>query len=340
MNQPESCRVLVVAGGVALEAAVRRLSEDSAPERYALTQAASLALAVESLRQYRPDCVLLDLARPGAAHAAELRRLREYLPCAALIAVAPAADREAALAAIRAGADDCLETETLGADHLRRAIDIAFERSAARSRLMTLALRDLVTGLANRTQCHDALERAVARATRSGQVLALLHLDLDHFNAINNTSGYAAGDALLKAVAARLAAQLRAGDLLARVGGDEFALILENVASRVAAAAVGRKLLKALATPISVGPESIAIAASIGIAFHPVDGETADDLIRSADQAMHAAKNRGGNRLGSFSGLLDATRGPEGARARPEVAAQLRPVLYPATELSPDSALA
>ena len=338
MNQPESCRVLVVAGGITLEAACACLADGSAPGRYTLTRAASVALALESLRQYRPDCVLLDLDRPDAAQACELRRIREYLPCAALLAIAPAADRAAALEAIRAGADDCLETETLGAERLSRAIDIAFERSAARSRLMTLALRDLVTGLANRTQCHDALERAVARATRSGQVLALLHLDLDHFNAINNASGYAAGDALLKAVAARLAAQVRAGDLLARVGGDEFALILENVSSPEAAAAVGRKLLQTLAMPIAVGPEPIAIAASIGIAFHPVDGETADDLIRSADQAMHAAKHRGGNRLGSFSGLLDATRGPEGARTRPEVAAQLRPVLYPAAE--PASAVA
>ena len=171
-------------------------------------------------------------------------------------------------------------------------------------------------------------------------MLALLHLDLDHFNAINNTSGYAAADALLQAVAARLAAHVRAGDLLARVGGDEFALILEDVASREAAAAVGRKLLKALATPISVGPEPLCIAASIGIAFHPVDGETADDLIRAADQAIHAAKHCGGNRLASFSGLLDAILGPAAARVRPAVAVQLRPVLYPAAEIVVDSAVA
>ncbi len=334
MNEPESCRVLLVAAGASIEVACARLAAGSAPGRYAVTAVASLALGIESLRQYRPDCVVLDLGRPDAAQAPEVRRLREYLPCAALLAVAPVADRAAAVAAIRDGADDCLEAETLDAARLGRAIDIAFERSAGRSRLMTLALRDLVTGLANRTQFHDALERAVARANRSGQVLALLYLDLDHFNAINNTSGYAAGDALLKAVAARLAGQVRAGDLLARVGGDEFALILENVSSREAAAAVGRKLLKSLATPVAIGSEPLSIAASIGIAFHPVDGDTADDLIRSANQAMHAAKHRGGNRLGSFSGLLDATIGPEAGRLRPEVAAQSRPVLYPAAAVA------
>ena len=186
-----------------------------------------------------------------------------------------------------------------------------------------------------------ALEAAALRPRRQpSRALALRHLDLDHFIAINNASGYAAGDARLKAVAARLAAQVRAGDLLARVGGDEFALILENLSSREAAAAVGRKLRKTLAPPISVCPEPIAIAASIGIAFHPVDGETADDLIRRADQAVHAAAHRGGNRLGSFSGLLDARPRSDGARTRREVAEQLRPVLYPDAQPTPATAVA
>lgn len=331
MSQKEHCRVLVVAGSRATVSACERLEADFPVDAYAFTSAASLPLAIESLRQSRPDCVLLDVSRHDAVVAGEVRRLREYLPCAAFVTLAPAAHRELSLTAIREGADECLELEELNADRLARAIGLAFERSAARSRLMTLALRDLVTGLPNRTQFHDALERAVARANRSGEVLALLHLDLDHFNQVNNHAGYSAGDALLKSVAARLVGQLRAGDLLARVGGDEFALILENVESREAAAAVGRKLLKALATPIPVGTDLIEVAASVGIAFHPADGETADDLIRSADQAMHAAKHRGGNRMGSFSGLLlDAS--PEPTRVRPDVAPQLLPVLYPARE--------
>ena len=331
MNPNAPCRVLVIDGAAAgARSAAARLATRE-PGRLVVAAVRGLAGAAEHLRHHRPDCALLDLDGSDRPIGAAVRALREYLPCAPLIALAAGSDERAAIAAIRAGADDCLDRERLDAALLCRAIEIALARGAARSHLMGLALRDLLTGLANRTQFRDALERAVARADRSSQVLALLHLDLDDFAAINNAHGHFVGDALLKAVAARFASQVRAGDTLARVGGDEFALILENVSSHEAAAAVGRKLLAALGVPVIVENEAIPIACSVGIAFHPADGESVDDLIRSADLAMHAAKHRGGGRIGSFSGLLlDAAPGPEGLRPRGLPAGQLPPVLYPA----------
>jgi len=321
------CRVLVIEGGSSGSASSALLARE--PGRLLVNSVRGLAGAVEYLRHHRPDCALLDVGLTESPVEAAVRALREYLPCAPLIALAGGADEGAAIAAVRAGADDCLDRERLDARDLCRAIELALARGAARSHLMGLALRDLLTGLANRTQFRDALERAVARAGRSSQVLALLHLDLDDFAAINNAHGHFVGDALLKAVAARLAAQVRAGDTLARVGGDEFALILENVSAHEAAAAVGRKLLASLRVPVIVENEALSVGCSVGIAFHPADGESVDDLIRSADLAMHAAKHRGGGRIGSFSGLL-LDPAPEVLRPRGLPAGQLPPVLYPA----------
>ncbi len=336
MGEASACRVLLIEEG----AAAAPLDAAAFAPGFTVARVDSLAAAVLELRLDPPDCVLLALELKGDDMGRAVRSLREYLPCAALVALAPGSDHVAARAAIRAGADDCLENDALDARRLNRAIELAGERSAARSRLMTLALRDLLTGLANRTQFQDALGRAVARAARSGLVLALLHVDLDDFKSINNGYGYEVGDSILKAVAARLAAQVRLGDTLARIGGDEFALILENVGSHEAAAAVGRKLLGALAPAIAVGDETHRVLASIGIAFQPADGDSSDELILSADLAMHAAKHRGGGRIGSFSGLLlDPAPGIDAPRARLLAAGQRLPVLYPAPAPTADPAL-
>jgi diguanylate cyclase (GGDEF)-like protein len=180
---------------------------------------------------------------------------------------------------------------------------------AARARLLKLALRDPLTGLANRAHFEESLERATARAGRSGQLLALLYLDLDGFKLTNDALGHEAGDALLRAVAARFTAQVRAGDTLARIGGDEFAVILENLSSADSAAVVARKLVAALEAPFVIGHEEVRVGASVGIAFRPTDGLGAGELTRAADRAMYAAKRRGGNRIGSYSRLLTAGSG-------------------------------
>ena len=330
MGEARASQMLLIDGEFAAAPLAAHPAVTGLSARFSVSSAIGIAAAVAELRLDPPDCALLDLDVLGTERGAAICALGEYLPCAPLIALARVGDTTAAREAIRAGADDCLEKDTLDARGLCRAVELAAERSAARSRLMTLAHRDLLTGLANRSPFQQSLCRALARARRSHQVLGLLYVDLDDFKAINNGHGYDAGDANLKAVAARFAAELRLGDTLARVGGDEFALILENLASHEAAAAVGRKLLETLRAPIAVGRESFSVLASIGIAFQPADGDSAEDLILSADLAMHAAKHRGGGRICSFSGLLpDRGAGLNATHPRRLAAGQCPSVLYP-----------
>jgi diguanylate cyclase (GGDEF)-like protein len=287
---------------VLLEATAR-----AAPGQFEFAVVGTLRAALRRLGRAPTDCVLVDLAAPGSAGA--VAALREAAPETPLVALTALGDRREALTAIRHGADDCLEKTAFDARQLVRTIELAIERGAARGRLLKLALRDPVTGLANRAHFEESLQRATARAGRSGNLMAVLYLDLDGFKLTNDTLGHDGGDRLLKAVATRFAAQVRGGDTLARIGGDEFGVIVENLPGAAAAASVARKLVAALEAPLVVGHEQVRVGASVGIAFRPTDGVTAGELIRAADRAMYAAKRRGGNRIGSYSGLLTAGSG-------------------------------
>jgi diguanylate cyclase (GGDEF)-like protein len=231
---------------------------------------------------------------------------------------------------IRAGADDCLEKRGFDARQLCRSVDMSIERGVARRQLLGLALRDPMTGLGNWAQFHESLTRATARAGRSGQLMALIYIDLDGFKQVNDALGHDAGDVLLKAVAARFSSQLRAGDLLARIGGDEFGLILENLTHAQCATVVARKLLASLEAPVLIGHEEVCVGASIGIAIRPADGLDAKDLLRAADSAMYLAKRQGGTRICSPSDLLSgagATDLPRSALGEPmDATPQLRAV--------------
>jgi diguanylate cyclase (GGDEF)-like protein len=170
-----------------------------------------------------------------------------------------------------------------------------FERELDQQRLSYLARYDALTGLINRTLFSDRLESAVARARRDGSVVALMFLDLDGFKDVNDRLGHAVGDALLRQVAERIVACVRESDTVARLGGDEFTVILEGGQRVEDAGRVATKILRSVADPYRVGGEDIVITTSMGIAAFPLDGETAEDLLKGADIAMYSAKDAGRN---------------------------------------------
>ena len=174
------------------------------------------------------------------------------------------------------------------------ALDIT-ERKLAEEQARHLAHHDALTGLPNRTFLTEALHRALARALRSGQRIALHLIDLDRFKEINDTLGHPAGDAMLVEVAARMACCVREGDTLARMGGDEFAVLQEGLGDGSEAAAMTQRLLGALAAPIRLAGREITSGASIGVALGPDDGSEVAELIRHADLALHRAKSDGRN---------------------------------------------
>lgn len=168
------------------------------------------------------------------------------------------------------------------------------DRHAAQARLHYLAHHDPLTGLPNRAAFLAQLEHLMVTARASGTQLALLFIDLDHFQRVNDSVGHTAGDALLKTVAQRVGEQVRSTDRLARFGGDEFMLLLPGVRDPADVIHVANKLLAAVSSPLTVeGDRPISVTASLGVALYPRDGETPHLLIQHADAAMHVAKARG-----------------------------------------------
>ncbi|MDH3230391.1 MAG: EAL domain-containing protein [Alphaproteobacteria bacterium] len=169
------------------------------------------------------------------------------------------------------------------------ARDIA-ERKAQQELLEYLALHDPLTSLPNRTLLMDRLDHAIAASRRGGTRLALLILDLDRFKEINDTLGHAVGDSLLVAVGQMLGSPLRASDTVARLGGDEFAILLPSVAGLEQARDVAERIAAATSQAFPVEDLMLDVGVSIGAALYPDHGETAADLMRSADVAMYMAK--------------------------------------------------
>lgn len=157
------------------------------------------------------------------------------------------------------------------------------------------AFHDVLTGLPNRKLFSDRLSMAVVHAHRSSKLLAVLFIDVDRFKVINDTHGHDAGDDVLLSVAERLRSGLRAGDTVARIGGDEFAVLVTELRDSDDAARIAEKLLHSMVQPIQGDGRTFHVTASIGIAVCPIDGEDAETLLKNADGAMYRAKESGRN---------------------------------------------
>ncbi|MCB1876693.1 MAG: diguanylate cyclase [Chromatiales bacterium] len=164
------------------------------------------------------------------------------------------------------------------------------ERRRLERQLMHSAEHDYLTSLPNRSLFRDRLDVGLSKARRSNRRLALLYLDLDRFKPINDELGHEAGDQLLKETASRLRSCVRESDTVARYGGDEFIVLLDDIDEERDAEQVAEKILEALGRPVTLEGREVGIPASIGISFFPEDGKTQDQLIRRADAAMFAAK--------------------------------------------------
>lgn len=182
---------------------------------------------------------------------------------------------------------------TPGGHHVISVIRDFTERRRLEAALEHQALHDPLTGLANRTLFFDRLNQALSSASRDQRQVALVMLDLDGFKDVNDAHGHAVGDQVLKKLAGRLCKELRATDTSARIGGDEFALVLPRIAGTTAAERMVRKRLGDLQGVYTIGRRRIVIGASAGVAMYPHDGSDADTLLRHADSAMYFAKREG-----------------------------------------------
>jgi diguanylate cyclase (GGDEF)-like protein len=155
-----------------------------------------------------------------------------------------------------------------------------------------LAYHDNLTGLPNRGLLYDRLGLAITHARRQGTLLALLFLDLDDFKTVNDSFGHGSGDRLLVELAARVRSSVRAGDTVARIGGDEFIVLLDSVTGAQDAAHVAAKVLESVQAPYRLDRHEVSIATSVGVSVFPGDGTSPEELVRSADSAMYRDKQR------------------------------------------------
>lgn len=247
--------------------------------------------AVDRLRRFISTVILLPVLVLMAVFALVLRRMLRPLTDAAGRMHQMALGR-APLELLPVGRMDEVGELVFGFNHLLgklREQEEALRESEAR--MAHMAHHDALTGLPNRAMFEDRLHQAIVRAERNGTAFALLYIDLNDFKPVNDAHGHAVGDELLRQVAQRLAGAVRRADTVARIGGDEFAILLmDQQNASEAAAMVCEKCHTVLATPIRVADLALTVGASIGGALYPVDASDADRLIAHADQAMYTAK--------------------------------------------------
>jgi len=195
-------------------------------------------------------------------------------------------------------------TAALQSANTRLEAEIA-ERKQAESRAKHLADHDALTGLPNRRILEDRLTQALALSYRNRKQTASMFIDLDRFKTINDSLGHAVGDHLLQEVAQRLVNQLRVGDTVCRIGGDEFVVVLPEITRGADAAQVAQKIIETLSEPITLEGREITVTPSIGISVFPEDGSDAETLIRNADAAMYHAKEMGRSNYQFFTDQMN-----------------------------------
>lgn len=259
--------------------------------------------AIEMFQVKRPDLIILDVVMEGMDGFECAKRIRaihmeDWIP---IIFLSGSVDDESIVKGIDAGGDDYLAkpfSEITLAAKIKAMQRISVMREnlyEATKKLSILSSTDALTGAYNRLQFNKSIKEKIHQASRQKNLLALLFLDLDKFKAVNDTFGHRTGDLLLIEVTRRLQACLRLDDFLARMGGDEFAIILTDIEHKDVVHCVLQKIIDTLSSPYHLDGNTIHCSSSIGVVFYPDDGVDQEELARKADLAMYHAKKKGRN---------------------------------------------
>ncbi len=293
MTQDASVRVLLIEDNPGDARLVEILLSEVGTTSFEITHAERLSEALEHLSRSEYDVILLDLSLPDSSGVETVDQMRAAVHHMPVVVLSGQDDEDTALRAIQGGAEDYLLKGHGDGGLIARSIRYSIERKRSEERLAYMAQYDHLTGLTNRALFQDRLEQALARAKRSGALVALMFLDLDRFKAVNDTLGHGTGDLLLKKVAERLEGSVRETDTVARIGGDEFGIILEGLTEAQDAALVARKIIDKLVQPFVLDGHEVFVTTSIGIAVYP--SSNGDSLLTDADSAMYCAKEQGRN---------------------------------------------
>lgn len=261
----------------------------------------SLSMALGLLRRQDYDVILLDLRLPDGFGLELIKAVKDTAPDKPIVILSGVNDMELTLKAVQYGAQEYLVKDELNSNLLMRSIRYAIDHKQRELELAYLSEHDELTRIPNRHALKGRLRRAVLRCRQTNAMAALMFIDLDYFKMVNDTFGHAAGDLLLKQVAKRLHQCVRHDDTVARMGGDEFAVLLEGVREKEIVTGIAHKILQALSQVFVLNTNEVYITASIGIYMH--DGyETVDldKIVKYSDQAMYEVKTKGRNGLKYF----------------------------------------
>lgn len=267
------------------------LSRNSQPS-FSTSVYSTLELGKQALRNSHYDLYLIDLQLPDGS-GFDLLKLAEIESIdKPMVIITGTGEGDLDHQAMALGAIDFVHKNEIQSDQLVRRLRYAIQRKQYEVSLKHHANHDRLTGLAQAHYFREETDRAVIRHLRSGSHLALLLLDLDGFKTVNDNFGHSTGDKMLKHVSKVLRNLVRGGDLVGRLGGDEFGILLENVNDWSEPENLSRKLQARIARPLNDAKGDLRVGASIGIAQCPIDGSSGIELFECADLRMYEQKNQ------------------------------------------------
>ena len=272
---------------------------------YELVWCDRLELALTKILSQEFDVALLNYYW-GTANARDLLYAARVQACQTpIVVMTDEMETEVDREAIRAGAADYLVKGQIDHLLLERTLRYAIERKRTEQYLTRLAHYDALTDIPNRILFRDRLEHAISLAERDNASFTLIFVDLNGFKQVNDNFGHDAGDAIIRICAERLNACLRRSDSVARMGGDEFTLLLQNIAVNTDVAHIAEKVIKAIEQPADINGHEVVVGCSLGIAIYPQAGRDADTLLKHADMAMYKAKQDPGSSYRFFTEVMN-----------------------------------
>lgn len=291
----DATRILLVEDSPNDALLLRKSLQAAAPDVYAIQHVFSLRDALRALADTVFEVVLLDLHLPDVVEFSGLQNILQSAPRVPVIILTGHHDEAMAVRGVEMGAQDYLFKDNSGGAEIKRAIQYAIKRKQLEGELAAKANFDPLTGLSNRSSFESRLGMAIARSKRHPIHIGVFFMDLDRFKQVNDTLGHAAGDTLLKGVAERIKQCVRPYDTAARFGGDEFAVLVEDIGGKEDCTAVANKIIAQVTTPFSLQKQEVNIGVSIGIATNIGREQTSESIVRQADQAMYEAKRASGS---------------------------------------------
>lgn len=272
---------------------------------YDLVWCDHLDVALNKLLSQEFDVALLDYYWGDASARDLLNTVRVQACHTPIVVMTDEMETEVDREAIRAGAADYLIKGQIDHLLLERTLRYAIERKQTEQHLSRLAHYDPLTDVPNRILFRDRLEHAIHLAERDNASFTLMFIDLNGFKQVNDNFGHDAGDAIIRICAERLNACLRRSDSVARMGGDEFTLLLQKIAVNTDVAHIAEKVIAAIEQPAEINGHEVVVGCSIGIAIYPQAGRDADTLLKHADMAMYKAKQEEGSSYRFFTEMMN-----------------------------------